>query len=159
MAGINDITYRNRRTRRVYLISNSQADLINHLISELKRAKSLILNSYPHVRVALGGIIGINLNTYNRQPGISPAQWVADNTITAINSYIGQVNHDSGIPHARLVSKVHRWKRGIRHNVYAQLRDGLHPSDLLLETWARQIKMFHAECVNWFLGPGLSSLD
>lgn len=159
MAGINDITCRNRHTRRVHLISNSPADLINHLILELNRAKSLILNSYPNVRVVLGGIIGINLNAYNRYPGISRMQWVVDNTITAINSYIRQVNHDSGVPHPRLVSKVHAWRQGFRHNIYNRLRDGLHPSDLVLEAWSRQIKLFHAECVNWFTGPLLFSSD
>lgn len=153
MAGINDITSLNRRTRQVHLISTSPTDLINHLMFELNRAKSYILSFFPNVRVVLGGIIGINLNAYNRRPGVSPVQWAIDNTITAINAYIRQLNHDSGVPHPRLISKVHMWKRGVRYINYRRLRDGLHPSDLVLQAWARQIKLFHAECINWFVGP------
>lgn len=153
MAGINDFTYRNRRTRKVQLISNSESQLIIHLSGELNRAKSYILNSFPDVKVVLGGIIGMNLNKYNRLPGISPTQWVLDNAITAINSIIRQMNHDSGVPHPRLISKVHIWKHGIRYNNYRRLRDGLHPSDLILDAWCRQIKLFHTECINWFVGP------
>lgn len=38
MAGINDITFRNRRTRQVHLINNSPSALIDHLIQKLNRA-------------------------------------------------------------------------------------------------------------------------
>lgn len=145
MAGINDITRRNRWTRRVHLINNSPSILIDHLIYELNHAKCLIQGPFPTVKVVLGGIIGMSLNAYNHLPGISPWQWVIDDTITAINSYIRQVNHDSNVPHPRLISKVHTWNHGVRRNIYNRLTDGLHPSELILEAWARQIKFFHNE--------------
>lgn len=150
MAGINDIRCCNRCTRQDHWINNSPSALIDHLTLELNHAKSLILGTYPEVKVALGGIIGMSLNTYNRLPGVSPVQWVIDETITAVNSNIRQVNHDSSVPHPRLILKVHRWHRGNPKNTYSRLWDGLHPSELVLEACARQIKIFHAE---WGLGP------
>lgn len=147
LAGINDITVLNRITRRVSLISNSRRSLINHLIYQINLAKSMIFSAFPDIKIAVGGIIGIDLNTYNRRYGISPVQHVVDDTITAVNSYIRQMNHDAGLPHPRLTTKVHTWRRGRRRHAYRRLRDGLHPSDLVLESWARQIRIFHRRCL------------
>lgn len=90
----------------------------------------------------------MSLHMYNRTAGVSPLQWVIDETITAVNSYIRQANHDASVPHPKLISKVHRWIRGNPKNTYNRLWDGLHPSELVLESWARQIKIFHTECIN-----------
>lgn len=159
MGGINNITRLNRQTRRVSLISNSRASLINHLISKLNEAKSVILSSHPSMKIAFGGIIGINLNAYNRQAGVHHNQWIVNDAITAVNSYIRQMNNDSGIPHPRLTSKVHTWRNGQRKHVYTRLYDGLHPGDLVLMAWARQIRLFHLECVHRFLNIGTISRE
>lgn len=150
MAGINDITVLNKHTRRVRLISTSSSVILSHVIGEINRAKSLILNAFPDVKIAVGGIIGISLNTYNRYPGISRLQPVVDEAITGINAYIHQMNTDSGLPHPRLTSKVQVWKRGIRKSVYDRLHDGLHPSDIILKAWARQLNIFHDLCRSKF---------
>lgn len=152
MAGINDITIMNRHTRRVSLISNFSSTIINHVVGEINRAKSLIINNFPDVKVAVGGIIGICLNVYNRYPGTSRLQPVVDEAITGINAYIHQMNSDSGLPHPRLTSKVHVWKRGIRKCIYDRLYDGLHPNDIILNAWARQLNIFHDLCRSKF-GP------
>lgn len=146
IAGINDMTVLNRRNRQVRLISNSRAAIINYLIHRINLAKSMILSACPYVKVAVGGILGIDLNTYNRRHGTSPYQHIVDDSITAINAYIRQMNHDAGLPHPRLTTKVHTWRRGRRRNAYSRLRDGLHPNNLILESWARQIRNFHWNC-------------
>lgn len=146
LAGINDITMLNRTTRQVALISTSRGVIIDHLIRRINLAKSMILSQYPHVKVAIGGILGIDLNTYNRRHGTSPLQHIVDDVITAINAYIRQVNHDAGLPHPRLTTKLHTWRRGRRRNSYSRLRDGLHPNNLILESWARQLRNFHRHC-------------
>lgn len=150
MAGINDITIMNKHTRRVRLISNSSSAIISHVTYEINKAKSLILNSYPDVKIAVGGIIGICLNVYNRCPGISRLQPIIDEAITGINAYIHQMNSDSGLPHPRLTSKVHVWKRGVRKCIYSRLTDGLHPSDIILNAWARQLNIYHDLCRSKF---------
>lgn len=139
MAGVNDLTTLNGRTRRVSLISTSRSYLIHHLITEINRAKSTILAAFPTVKVVIGGILGFDMNTYNRLPGTYYWQYVIDDTITAVNSYICQINRDSGFPHPRLTSKIHTWRRGIRKCVYHRLYDGLHPNELVLRAWAKGI--------------------
>lgn len=152
MAGINDITIRNRYTGRVSLISNTTSVIIDHLVNRINQAKSMIASASPTIKIVIGGIAGINLNAYNRRLGTSPLQTVVDNAITAVNSYIRQLNHDSEVPHPRLTSKVHTWRHGRRKNFYSRLYDGLHPSELVLQSWARQIRIFHQKCIIKF-GP------
>lgn len=146
MAGINDTTIMDRRTRQVRLISISRAVIIQHLICQINQAKHIITSAFPNVKVAIGGIIGLELNTYNRRSGISRWQYVIDDAITAINSYIRQLNQDSNLPHPRLTTKVHTWRRRIRRCIYSRLHDGLHPGDLILSSWARQLNRFHHLC-------------
>lgn len=147
LAGINDITILNRITRRVSLISTSTGVIIDHLITRINQAKSMISAVSPTTKVVIGGILGINLNVYNRRLGVSPLQHVVDNAITAVNSYIRQLNHDSEVPHPRITSKVHTWRHGKRKNFYSRLHDGLHPNNLVLESWAHQIRIFHRKCI------------
>lgn len=146
IAGINDITVMDRRTRRVRLISTSCATIINHLISQINRAKSLILANYAEVKIAVGGIIGIEINTYNRLHGISQFQPIVEGVIMAINCYIRQMNLDSSLPHPQLTSKVHSWRRGVRRSISNRLSDGLHPGVVVLEAWGRQLNIFHDLC-------------
>lgn len=150
MAGINDITSRNRHTGRVSLISNCTPVLIYHLITMINQAKSVILSTYPDIKLVMSGIVGIELNTYNRRLGTSPLQITVDNAITAVNSYIRQLNHDSEVPHPRLTTKIHTWRKGKRKYFYSRLYDGLHPNELVLNSWARQIKIFHQKCITKF---------
>lgn len=74
MAGINDITVRNRRTRKVSLISNSRAVIISYLIRKINQAKYYIRARNPDTNVVIGGIIGLDINAYNHVPGTSPVQ-------------------------------------------------------------------------------------
>lgn len=146
MGGINNLTILDRHTRRVSLISTSRGVMINHLIHKINEAKALIMCAYPNIKLIIGGIAGMCINTYNRLPGVATNQWLLDDTITAINAYIRQLNRDSGVPHPRLTSKIHTWRHGRRRHVYKRLYDGLHPGDLILLSWARQIKRMHEEC-------------
>lgn len=134
MAGINDITRLNRRTRKISLFSSSRSVIIHHLISCINQAKYYIHSHFPNVNNIIGRIIGVSINTYNRVRGISPVQWVVDDVITAVNSYIRQLNTDSGLPHPR---------HGLRKHIYSRLRDGLHPGNLTLESWAYQLCVLH----------------
>lgn len=70
MAGVNDLTVLDRRTRQVRLISTSRSVMIHHLITQINWAKASILALYPNIKVAIGGILGIEINTYNRMRGI-----------------------------------------------------------------------------------------
>lgn len=150
MAGVNDMTVRNKYTGRVSLISTSPTTIVNHVLQQINLAKSLILGSFPDVKVIIGGIIGLSIHTYNRRPNTSPLQSVVDDAVTALNAQIRQINEDSGVPHPRLTSKVHTWKKGVKKNLYYRLRDGLHPGDLLLHSWALQIRKMHDKCVELF---------
>lgn len=143
LAGINNMTIRNRHTRKVTLLYFDPFDLANHIIRLINRVRSNLIARFPNVKFAIGGIIGINLNRYNGIDGYSTHQWVMDEAIYQINAYIRLLNQQAGLYHPRLTTKVHTYYRGKPKNQYRLLSDGLHLGEILIASWAKNIERFH----------------
>lgn len=146
IAGINDLTLRLQRPRRVVPRFADAFDLANYVIDLILSVRRDLLACYPWLRVAFGGINGICLNKYNITTEFHSEQKVIDQAILQVNSYIRLLNQNSRLYHPRLTSKVHAWRRGRMVTRYKYLYDGLHPNDVLLSQWARAIRRFH--CFN-----------
>lgn len=143
LAGVNNITLRDRRTRRVSLMYYDPFELANFIIRLINRVRSRLISNHPQVRFGIGGIIGINLNHYNGLEGFSPYQWVVDDAIRQINAYVRLLNQQARLYHPRLTTKVHTYYRGRPKNQYRLLPDGLHLGEILVNSWARNIVRFH----------------
>lgn len=143
LAGVNNMTVRNRHTRRVSLLYYDPFDLANHVIRVIIRVRSRLIDSHPQVRFAIGGIIGINLNHYNGIEGYSIYQWVVDEAVWQINAYVRLLNQQARLYHPRLTTKVHTYFRGRPKNQYRLLRDGLHLGEILISSWVINIERFH----------------
>lgn len=143
IAGINNMTIMNRRTRKVSLLYYDPFELANHVIRLINRVRRHLIDSFPRTKFGFGGVIGIDINHYNDLEGYSPYQWIIDEAIRQINSYIRLLNQQLGLYHPRLTSKVHSYYRGKPKNHYRLLRDGLHLGDTMINSWARNIERYH----------------
>lgn len=61
-AGINDMTYKDRKTKTTYLRVNDAFDLANSVIRQILMARNMLIRRHPGVKLAFGGINGIQLN-------------------------------------------------------------------------------------------------
>lgn len=143
MCGINDATILNKRNRVIRPRFEDSFDLANYIIGLILQTRRELSDHHPDTRLIIGGIVGVSLNSYNKLPGISPMQYIIDDMITQVNSYVRLLNQLALVSPPRLTSKVHCWRKGKRKNYYHLLRDGLHPGPLLRETWMREITGFH----------------
>lgn len=143
VAGINNLTTRIGRTGTVSLLYYDSFELANHLIRLINRVRSKLLERFPSVNLCFGGILGMNLNMYNRRDGYSPYQWILDDAVRQINAYIRLLSQQSYLYFPRLTSKVHSYYRGKPKNNYRLLYDGLHLGPILRQNWSISIMRFH----------------
>lgn len=156
LGGVNDMTLMNKRTRVIKPYLLDPFDLANYVISLFLQVRQELTVLFPGTKFVFGGIIGVFLNTYNKLPGTSPYQYIIDDAITQINSYLRLLNQLVLASQPRLTSKVHCWRKGTRKNYYHLLRDGLHLGPLIRDTWFSEITKFHTR--NSALAP-LCSAD
>lgn len=139
LAGINDATLLDRRSRTITPLFDDAFTLSNHIIRLILRTRKLLLDRFPGLKVMFGGIIGADLARYNEDDQSAIYQSVLDDTIMQVNAYIRLLNQLTDLPQPRLTSKVHGWRRGRRVNRYHLLYDGLHLGPLVRQTWLREI--------------------
>lgn len=140
IAGICDMTYKDHIARDVKLRFTSHYHLLNHLSEKFSSARLLVSTRHPHLRVAFGGLCGMDLNRYNGLPGHSEYQSVVDSVIVSINLQIEEDNIANHVIHPTVTRKIHKRsrKQGIR-NQYRILYDGLHLSSIINKEWASNI--------------------
>lgn len=143
MVGVNDLTICDYMTRQVRVADSDPFVLANIVIERILTLRKSVLEFWPGIRLVFAGITGLDLNKYNRQLGVSIQQWVIDDAILQINSYVRILNRSDGHYHPRLTSKVHIWRKGRRVSRYHLLRDGLHPGPIVISSWIRAIFRFH----------------
>lgn len=161
LAGINDVTYRDRETRLIRVTNTDSFDLANSVISKILSAHRILTKRHPTVKLAFGGVNGIHLNRYNKIPGVSVHQRIIEDAIMQINTYIRLLNQQMKVYHPRLISKVHTWYKGKRKNNYHLLVDGLHLGRIVSRYWIRCLIRFHkvntlGHGADWIVGnnPG-----
>lgn len=143
MVGVNDLTNLNPTTRQVSVSMQDPFSLANSVISKILSLRSRLLNFWPGIKVIFAGITGIDINRYNRSPGLSSTQWIINDCTLQINSFIRLMNRNDGWYHPRLTSKVHIWRKGRRVNRYHLLSDGLHPGPVVITSWIVAIARCH----------------
>lgn len=143
VAGVNNLTHKNRHNGTVLLIYYDPFELANHIIRLVNRMRIRLTRSFPTTKICFGGVIGMNLNKYNKLDGISPYQWILDEAIRQINAYLRLLCQQSQLYYPRLTSKVHAYYRGKPKNNYRLLSDGLHLGPIVCYSWVTSINRFH----------------
>lgn len=110
----------------------------------------LVLLRFPNVKVAFGGLCGIDLNRYNGLTTFSPLQPIIDDTVHLLNYSIKTDNIANGLIHPTLTNRVHIIKSPMhkRQNQYRLLSDGIHLSEILYLDWARNIRRYYRNNIN-----------
>ena len=140
MAGICDVTQRDRRAKSTFMrsldtethstaITNSYKDLIY----EIKQFR-------PFLPVIICPIVGINLATYNKEADRHPQQDAMNKMILNINRGIISINKENGVLAPWLSQDVHHCHGGRFRHSYVLLDDGCHPSAALKAIWAGKFK-------------------
>lgn len=86
IAGICDLTFKDRLRRKIRLRYDNFYDMFHHLSEQFTQARLTTDSRYPHLMVAYGGVCGMDLNRYNREPGFSIHQRLIDRVIVAIDT-------------------------------------------------------------------------
>lgn len=143
IGGTCDLTVRQRVNRHIRPRYSTSEQLLNHMVDVLFAAHDLAMSLYPRIPTAFGGLCGVHLNMYNSQPGNHHMQPVIDQMIDQFNHEVKLLNIHNGIIHPTITSKIHKRSRlrGNR-NHYQLLFDGVHPSQIVLRDWARNILKF-----------------
>lgn len=143
VVGVNDLTIRNTFNRTVQVAANDPFILANLVIDRILALRTRIKLFWPGIKLVFAGITGIDLNRYNRLSYTSTQQWIIDDSILQVNSYLRIFNRSDGYYHPRMTSKVHIWKKGRRISRYHLLGDGLHPGPLVIYSWLTALARFH----------------
>lgn len=143
VVGVNDLTIRNSFNRTVQVAADDPFILANLVIDRILALRTRIKSYWPGIKLVFAGITGIDLNRYNRVPYTSNHQWIIDDCILQVNSYLRILNRSDGYYHPRMTSKVHIWKKGRRISRYHLLGDGLHPGPIVIYSWLIALARFH----------------
>lgn len=104
IGGTCDLTTKDRITKMISPSLLTYADLCSHMISLFREARQRVTELFPDLRIAFGGLCGVNLNKYNGMTHFDPIQPVIDSTIETLNYAIKADNVRHDINHPTLTS-------------------------------------------------------
>lgn len=150
IGGTCDLTTLDRLTRRVTLRHETFDELLTHMLDTFRQAREETNLKFPNIKIAFGGLCGIDINRYNGLQSFSNLQHIIDDTVHLLNYSIKTDNIASGLIHPTLTSRVHiiRSPKHKRRNQYRLLVDGIHLSETLYEDWAKNIRRFYRNNVH-----------
>lgn len=144
IGGTCDLTVLDQATRTVSLRYNSIGDLLEFMIGVFRDARMMVLQKFPGIKVAFGGLCGIDLDRYNGLLTFNTLQPVIDDTVHLLNYHIKTDNIQHGMVHPTITSRVHIVRSGKpRRNQYRLLSDGIHLTETLYLDWAKNIVRFY----------------
>lgn len=155
MAGICDITWRDRRSKETRLRYEKAADSVGHVMEAAKAAFE-ILDAIGKHKISFATTTGLCLVDYNYKPRKymtedeydlyvnsvkvdHPQQQVLNNSVIEINRQLTEMNKKNGVPSTWTSTVIHSYYRKVHHHNYKGLGDGCHPDEYTKNKWARQI--------------------
>ena len=155
MAGICDITWRDKKTKKTKLRYEGVTECVENVIRAAKAAYEL-LNVLGRHKISIATVTGLDLTDYNnharkRMTEVEydnyaksmkvdhPQQQVLNEAVLEINRQITALNRETGIPTTWTSTIVHSYYRKVHHHSYKKLQDGCHPDEETRERWAKQI--------------------
>lgn len=143
LAGICDITQKNRETKLVSLQDSRAEDALHRIkdyMSEIKHHLAVRLTEKPYL-LTFCPITGTEMATYNNQEHKHPDQDILDATIESVNQSIIAFNLVNNVATPWTASDVHHNMKGGRKKTryYILAEDGLHLNDSMREKWVATI--------------------
>lgn len=102
IGGTCNLTTMDRVTHKVSLQHDSVGDLLEYMIGVFRDARATVLQKFPQIKVAFGGLCGIDIDRYNGLSSFSPLQHVIDDTIHLLNYHVKTDNIQHGLVHPTL---------------------------------------------------------
>ena len=144
--GVNDITYKDRRTNLIHYTWGQESSLKDHLVSTFRRADEHLSKNHPASKVVFCPLPGSELKRVVTAHVTSiEDQRTVEDAIWELNSTIFKINSRRGTFCPALQHQVHRFCKGTRRAYYHHLADGIHPTDYLREKWANEFVVAMAQ--------------
>lgn len=143
LAGICDLTVKNRPTSLVSIRNHNVTDLIESYLSSMSIARDRIASltsTTPKPKCIFAPVTGIHLETYNKRPGHlddRTNQKLLDETISVINPEVVRFNSAMEVATPWTSRIIHKRHRNQTTNRYDRLSpDGCHLSHEVRHHWA-----------------------
>ena len=148
--GICSITKRNKYTKVIYLQHQGYDQIIENTVSILDGV-SQSLNHFTQTPIVMCPITGVDLHRANEWEGTHPLQGDLDWAVLGINRFVCHLNAARGLATPWLASAIHRCHGAKWKHSYHKLEDGVHPSDTVLDYWAKHFNInFHENVKRMF---------
>lgn len=155
MAGICNVTNKNKCTKYISLKTGSNDEIIGQLMEQVNEAYKAI-RSVSLAIVSHATIVGVDLSDCNNKDRrymtdklyksfcedtkvVHPDQERLNDIVLAVNRRLTDINALHMAPTVWMASGVHTYFAHKYHHRYARLKDGCHPTDKTLNYWARQV--------------------
>lgn len=133
------MTFKDKDTGTIQLITTNEVDLLGHMTSTFNKAWETTHEMYPSCQVMFSGLCGMDINSYNGYGGYHPTQPIIDRVIAQLNYHTTDLNFRAGVYQPKLTSKIRRSNHVSHRNQYCLLIDGIHPGGVVLADWAKNI--------------------
>ena len=156
MAGICNITEKNKRTSEIHLRHRTVTDTVIAVMDSVRAAHNIIREQDQKCTVSIATIPGLDLSDYNNKrrkymtdeeyrkycktsKTPHPDQETLNEAILEINRRITRYNENNRIPTTWIAGIIHPIYRRKHHHHYARLQDGCHGTTKTRIHWAKQI--------------------
>ena len=139
MAGVNDITYKNRATGQINFLWKSDEELTQHLIKTRSKGFNLLKKDHPVAVIVFCPIVGLDLRKAVPHTSDKQQQWV-NNAVWSFNIELNKMRDEFKFCYPFLASPVHRIENKKHKSYYHHLaEDGLHLTQQINKVLATQI--------------------
>lgn len=154
MAGICDITWRDKKTKKTKLRYNTTEECVKHVMGAARAAQG-ILDAVGSFKISFATVTGLNLADYNHSPRkymseleydryastktIDTQQTKLNDAVIEINRQLTALNKKNGVPSTWTSTVIHSYYRKVHHHNYKKLEDGCHPDGETRGRWAKQL--------------------
>ena len=144
VAGVNDITNKDRKTGRISFLWKTEDALADYLIETRKDSYKLLQEGHPGAGIVFCPLVGLDLQ--KSIPSATPTQQkMVDNAVWRTNIDLCKMRDQHNFYFPFLAAPVHRIENGGHRSYYQHLgTDGLHLSAKINLAWATQfVKAFN----------------
>ena len=137
VGGACDITFKEKKTKRIIYTWGKGSALMAHLLDTLVKANDRLLKEFPASKVVFCPLIASELiRVVNFGQVTEEDQHAVEEAVWEFNSTVFRINKERKTISPSLQHQVHRFCKGKRRNYYHHLEDGIHLTEYLRGKWA-----------------------